>query len=160
MTSNFSLPQAERGAVLIVALIMLLLLTVIGLSSMRGTSLQENMAGNMRDSNLALQASEAALRKGEEQVAAHFIAGTLSSLKDSSADSTPVSYTNFPNTKKDPEYRIILLANIRTSTEAGAPIEDEGALVRVESDGFGINTNSDDKPSSKVQLRSTFLVEQ
>jgi len=160
MTSNFSIPQAERGAVLIVALIMLLLLTVIGLSSMRGTSLQENMAGNMRDSNLALQASEAALRKGEEKVTAHFIAGTLSSLKDSSAGSTPASYTNFPSTNKDPEYRIILLANIRTSTEAGAPIEDEGALVRVESNGFGINTNSDNKPSSSVQLRSTFLVEQ
>lgn len=160
MISNFPLPQAERGAVLIVALIMLLLLTIIGLSSMRGTSLQESMAGNMRDSNLALQASEAALRKGEEEVTAHFLAGTLSSLKESSADSTPAGYTNFPNTSKDPEYRIVLLANIRTSTEAGAPIEDEGALVRVESDGYGINTNSSNEPSSHVQLRSTFLVEQ
>ncbi|WP_312960346.1 pilus assembly PilX family protein [Stutzerimonas nitrititolerans] len=147
----------QRGAVLIVALIMLLLLTIIGLSSMRGTSLQENMAGNMRDSNLALQASEAALRKGEEEVTARFIAGTLSVLETANLAG---SYESFPSASKDPEYSIVLLAKIRTSTEAGAPIDDEGALVRVESDGYGSSTNADDEPSSHIQLRSTFLVEQ
>lgn len=150
-------PTQQRGAVLIVALIMLLLLTIIGLSSMRGTSLQENMASNMRDSNLALQASEAALRKGEEDVVARFIAGTLTALE--TADVTG-SYDDFVGSNKDPEYKITLLAKIRTSTEAGAPIDDEGALVRIESDGYGLNTNSDDDPSSHTQLRSTFLVEQ
>ena len=49
----------QRGAILVIALFMLLLLTVIGLSSMRGTMMQENMAGNLRDSSLALQAAEA-----------------------------------------------------------------------------------------------------
>lgn len=155
--NNFHTVSRERGAVLIVALVMLLLLTVIGLSSMRGTSLQENMAGNMRDSNLALQASEAALRKGEEEVTKRFVAGTLGTLETSNlAD----SYDDFPGSSKDPEYKVVLLAKIRTSTEAGAPIEDEGALVRVESDGYGANISNDDKPSSHIQLRSTFLVEQ
>jgi len=155
--NNFHTVSRERGAVLIVALVMLLLLTVIGLSSMRGTSLQENMAGNMRDSNLALQASEAALRKGEEEVTKRFVAGTLGTLETSNlAD----SYDDFPDSSKDPEYKVVLLAKIRTSTEAGAPIEDEGALVRVESDGYGANISNDDKPSSHIQLRSTFLVEQ
>lgn len=155
--NNFHTVSRERGAVLIVALVMLLLLTVIGLSSMRGTSLQENMAGNMRDSNLALQASEAALRKGEEEVTKRFVAGTLGTLETSNlAD----SYDDFPGSSKDPEYKVVLLAKIRTSTEAGAPIEDEGALVRVESDGYGSNISNDDKPSSHIQLRSTFLVEQ
>ncbi len=150
-------PTQQRGAVLIVALIMLLLLTVIGLSSMRGTSLQENMAGNMRDSNLALQASEAALRKGEEDVTARFIAGNLTALE--TADVTG-SYDDFVGSSKDPEYKITLLAKIRTSTGAGEPIDDEGALVRVESDGYGRSTKSDNTPSAHTQLRSTFLVEQ
>ncbi len=78
MNSFHFSPRQQRGAtvLLIVALIMLpALLTIIGLSSMRGTSLQENMAGNMRDGNLALQASEAALRKAEEVVVAKFLAG-------------------------------------------------------------------------------------
>lgn len=155
--NNFPVVSQQRGAVLIVALIMLLLLTIIGLSSMRGTSLQENMAGNMRDSNLALQASEAALRKGEEEVITRFTAGTLNILETANiAD----NYDDFPGASKDPEYNIVLLAKIRTSTEAGAPIDDEGALVRVESDGYGASVNSADEPSSHIRLRSTVLVEQ
>jgi len=155
--NNFLQPSRERGAVLIVALIMLLLLTIIGLSSMRGTSLQENMAGNMRDSNLSLQASEAALRKGEEEVTSRFVAGTLGILETASLTG---SYETFPGASKDPDYKIVLLAKIRTSTEAGAPIDDEGAMVRVESTGYGAGTNADNKPSSAIQLRSTFLVEE
>lgn len=66
MLQQTSIKQAQRGAVLIVGLIMLLLLTVIGLASIRGTDLQERMAGNMRDRNLAFQAAEAGLRYGEK----------------------------------------------------------------------------------------------
>jgi len=58
--------QRQRGAVLIVGLVMLLLLTMIGLASIRGSDLQERMAGNMRDRNLAFQSAEAALREGED----------------------------------------------------------------------------------------------
>jgi type IV pilus assembly protein PilX len=62
----------ERGAALIVALVMLLIMTVLGVSAMRSTTLQERMAGNLRDGNLAFQAAEAALREGE-----NFLEGTL-----------------------------------------------------------------------------------
>jgi type IV pilus assembly protein PilX len=57
--------RKQSGAVLIVSLIMLLLLTIIGMASMGGTLLEERMSGNLRDQNLALQAAEAALREGE-----------------------------------------------------------------------------------------------
>lgn len=156
-TITFYHASAQQGAVLIVALIMLLLLTIIGLSSMRGTVLQENMAGNMRDSNLALQASEAALRKGEQVVIDKFLAGTLATLDASALSAT---YTSFPGTAQIPDYKITQLAKLRTSTEAGAAIEDEGAVVRVDAIGYGLNTNTDNTPSSRIQLRSTFLVEQ
>jgi type IV pilus assembly protein PilX len=59
----------QSGAVLIVSLIMLLLLTLIGTTSMQSTSLEEKMAGNIRDENLAFQAAETALRTGESIVA-------------------------------------------------------------------------------------------
>ncbi|MES2673267.1 MAG: PilX N-terminal domain-containing pilus assembly protein [Pseudomonadota bacterium] len=65
MRVQIKLPVKERGAVLIVGLIMLLLLTVIGLASIRGSDMQERMAGNMRDRNIGFQAAEAALRTGE-----------------------------------------------------------------------------------------------
>lgn len=58
--------KQQAGAVLIVGLVLLLILTVIGLASIRGSDLQERMAGNMRDRNIAFQSAEAALRAGED----------------------------------------------------------------------------------------------
>jgi len=66
MNGKKSFATSQKGAVLIVGLIMMLLLTIIGLAAIRGTDLQERMAGNMRDRNLAFQAAEASLRIGEE----------------------------------------------------------------------------------------------
>lgn len=58
--------QHERGAVLIIALIMLLAMTLIGVAGLSSTTMEERMAGNLRDVNTAFQAAEAALRAGEE----------------------------------------------------------------------------------------------
>lgn len=60
-------PQ-QRGTVLLVAMIMLLVMTLLGINSMRGTALEERMAGNWRDQNIALQAAEAALRGAERSL--------------------------------------------------------------------------------------------
>lgn len=60
----------QSGVILVVSLIILLLLTLIGLTGMQTTSLEEKMAGNMRDKNLAFQAAEAALKAGEDKVGA------------------------------------------------------------------------------------------
>lgn len=57
--------KTEAGAVLVVSLVFLLVLTLIGLTGMQVTSLEEKMSGNMRDRNLAFQAAESALRTGE-----------------------------------------------------------------------------------------------
>jgi type IV pilus assembly protein PilX len=58
--------RREHGAALVVALVLLLLMTVLGVSAIRTTTLQERMAGNLRDSNLAFQSAEAGLRAGEQ----------------------------------------------------------------------------------------------
>lgn len=55
----------QNGAALIISLIFLLLMTLIGVTSMQTTTLEERMAGNTRDRTLALQAAEAGLRQGE-----------------------------------------------------------------------------------------------
>ncbi len=54
-----------RGAALVVGLLILLVITIIGLSSMRSTLLEERMAGNLRDRARAFEAAEAALRAAE-----------------------------------------------------------------------------------------------
>lgn len=60
----------ERGATLIVGLVLLLLLTMVGMSGLNVSTMQEKMSGSMRDRQLAFQSAEAALRLGEEFVAA------------------------------------------------------------------------------------------
>jgi type IV pilus assembly protein PilX len=62
MNSTPHTPARERGAVLIVALLFLVILTMLGVTAMSSTTMEERMAGNTRDSNLALEAAEAALR--------------------------------------------------------------------------------------------------
>lgn len=57
--------KRQQGVVLLVGLIMLLLMTVVGLAAIRGSNLQETMAGNMRERQVAFQVAEAGLRQGE-----------------------------------------------------------------------------------------------
>lgn len=57
----------QTGSALFVALILLLVLTMLGVQGMRSNVMQERMAGNMRERNIAFQAAEAALRLGESQ---------------------------------------------------------------------------------------------
>jgi len=54
----------QQGFVLIVALVLLLVLTVLGLAASQTTSLEERMAGNARNHDLAFQAAEAGLTAG------------------------------------------------------------------------------------------------
>lgn len=57
--------RKQRGMVLLVCLVMLLLLTMIGVAAMSNSTLQERLVGGTRDYNTAFQAAEAALRVGE-----------------------------------------------------------------------------------------------
>ena len=46
----------------------MLVLTILGVSGMKSSVLEEKMAGNMRDSQLAFQAAEATLREAEQYI--------------------------------------------------------------------------------------------
>lgn len=60
--------QKQQGAVLVVSLLVLLVMTMIGLAAVQTNVLQEKMAGNMHDKNLAFQAAEAGLRAAENRL--------------------------------------------------------------------------------------------
>ena len=55
-------PSHQTGSALVISLIILLLVTILGVSSMQGTTIQERMAGNTRQSHLAFHAAEAGIR--------------------------------------------------------------------------------------------------
>lgn len=58
----------QKGIALVVALVLLIAVTLLGLAAIRGTSLQEKMAGNSFDREISFQASEAALNVGADQL--------------------------------------------------------------------------------------------
>jgi len=62
---NMSNTKSQSGFVLIIGLVVLVLLTIIMLTAMRTASLEERMAGNLRQQNIAFQAAESALREAE-----------------------------------------------------------------------------------------------
>jgi type IV pilus assembly protein PilX len=55
----------QRGAALITALLLLIVLTILGVSVMQMSRVQEKMAGNTRDSNVGFETAEGALRNAE-----------------------------------------------------------------------------------------------
>ena len=67
VAARHTLPGAHRqqGAALLFSLIILLLLTVIGVTVLQTTTLQERMAGAQRDRFIAFQAAEATIREAE-----------------------------------------------------------------------------------------------
>ena len=58
-------PRKQAGATLIVAIVMLLIITLLALSSMRGVSLESRITGNLKQQKTLVNAAEAALRMGE-----------------------------------------------------------------------------------------------
>lgn len=66
----------QSGAVLVVALMFLLIITMLGITTLQSTTAEERMGGNTRDWNNALQAAEGALRDGWFDVSGNCATGT------------------------------------------------------------------------------------
>jgi type IV pilus assembly protein PilX len=65
MNTTLGSRRRQEGAILVIALLFLVLLTIIGISSISGVTLEERMAGNLREQQIAFQAAESALRDAE-----------------------------------------------------------------------------------------------
>ena len=68
---GFRAPQ--KGAVLVVSLVLLLVMTIVGVTSLRTITLEEKMASNTQNRNMALQAAESALRNAETWLDARLV---------------------------------------------------------------------------------------
>lgn len=166
----------ESGAALIIALIFLLLMTLLSTSSMRTSTMQERMAGNMRDWNLGFQSAEAALRGAEKYL---LDADTMPEFNDAnghyqlnSAD-RPVwtrhppfdglgGYITYemdlPPGARQPRYYIEKLSSIRpagSNTETGTPAE-EFYYFRITAVGYGRAVGTDGEPLSSAVLSTVY----
>lgn len=61
----------QHGVALIVAMILLVVVTLMGLAGMQNTALQERMSGNMYDRSVAMQSAEAAVRAAQAAISAN-----------------------------------------------------------------------------------------
>lgn len=121
---SFHSKKRETGAVLVVSLLILLVMTIIGVTSMQTASLEEKMAGNLRDNDLAFQAAEAALRGGEEWIETIVTVGNFngsnglygqyddtSTVTWESGDS--IGYSGVDGVAEDPRYIIQIAGKIK-----------------------------------------------
>ncbi|RON56072.1 pilus assembly PilX family protein [Pseudomonas frederiksbergensis] len=68
MRTPSNMQTRQQGMALLISLVFLLLLTLIGISSMQNATLQEKMAGSVTLRNQSFQLAEATLRMGESAV--------------------------------------------------------------------------------------------
>jgi type IV pilus assembly protein PilX len=61
----------QRGVALVVALLLLVVITLVGLAAVRGTIMQQKMASNLYDRQIAFQGAEAAMRAATARIAAN-----------------------------------------------------------------------------------------
>jgi type IV pilus assembly protein PilX len=95
MNLSYSNTHRERGAVLIISLLLLLVMTILAISISQTSTLEERMAGNSRDQEMAFQAAESGLRAGESALRA--AAGTINTCANlANCKSTPMhNYSAF-----------------------------------------------------------------
>jgi Tfp pilus assembly protein PilX len=84
--------NAESGVVLIVALVLLIIMSLLAVTSMRNSGSAESVAGNVRTTELAMQAAEIALRHCESS--AIMITKAPTNVADSTYYSTTFAATN------------------------------------------------------------------
>lgn len=56
----------QQGIALVIALVLLVIMTLVGLGAMRSVTLEERMTGQTFDRSVSFQAAEAALKQGED----------------------------------------------------------------------------------------------
>jgi type IV pilus assembly protein PilX len=173
--------RSQQGAVLIVALVLLLVLTVLGTAGIQDTTMEERMAGNFRDHSAALQAAETALRTGEVELGSSTAFGSMtftsggSPLYDVAAmthgvDPTSVNWSNATEARvvnatildkantllnADPNYYIEQLPEIELpASDLTVGFQNTTPRVqyyRITGRGSGIS------PTSEVIVQSTYF---
>lgn len=174
--------SSDRGAILIFCLVFLLILTMMGVSSMESTVLEERMAGNMQDYNAAFEAAESSLSTAEDWLYEQYLWPTTSNdgatsvwardvmdpngtdslhwWQDSSRkayswwDSNAIEVTGVDGVASDPKYIIEEFVEINTgqSLAIGTGIQSR---VRVFHRITARGTGATD--SAVVRLQSTFV---
>ena len=154
----------QKGVALIIALILLTVSTLIGITAVSSTILEEKMAGNILNKNIAFQAAEAMLREAEAFTETNVGDATLFNSTNGFYPRTEPGDANFPiwDTIAESAWRGGTLVSGATDApkfivEDFADATLEGCIVppgepidicqitiyRITAKGTGLNTNSE-----------------
>ena len=175
MHSKYIPRGRQSGAALIIALIFLLLMTLLSTSAMRTSTMQERMAGSMRDWNLGFQGAEASLRAAEKYLLDPVVLPEFNAVEgfytmtspdmpvwtgEETADGN--GFVTYPydvtGVAERPRYFLEKLSSARpagTSTETGTPVE-EIFYFRITAVGYGGALDDDGSPLTAVVLSSVY----
>ena len=166
-------PSRERqaGVALVIALVFLIALTLIGVGAMQTATLQERMAGSVRDRNIGFQAAEYALRDGEARVVSYAARAGVEELSEfheeddvpdwdsitdcDDNDAVRQVETEHPTWSQSPCYFIEDVATppdqrLEPGDGTGRVLDQiEQSMYRITAIGFGASENA------RVVLRST-----
>lgn len=157
--------KTNRGAILLLALVLLTIMSIVGVSSNRGIILQERMAGNHFDQSVSLQAAESALRVAESglgncapsetnfygSVDGQYNIGSNPAPDwkvaiDDAAGSTAWIASNLSHVQENPRYMIERLEPIPVTKgqeiKLGEPVQT-AELFRITAQGFGVSANAE-----------------
>ena len=126
--------RKQHGAVLMVSLVMLLLMTILGLTAMSSATMEQKMAANSQDINTTLQASESATRA---------VLGDLSVLGAAMTSNTPVT----ADIKLDSNYSL-----------SNQPVQSNASVVYLGSsplDGFSLGVTSQGFAAHHFEITGT-----
>jgi type IV pilus assembly protein PilX len=159
---NNSFPYHQHGATLAISLLLLFITTIIGVSAVQVTSMQEKMSANVQDKVTSFEAAESALKAGEDWVdtlTSNPIPTTtctsypcVQTLKDNFSPSSQTSswwgansaaYTgSLPDINSAPRYYIEFLRFVSDSPAIGSTQVTGVYYFQVTARGVGNTTNA------------------
>lgn len=173
------LRRTQTGATLLVAIIMLLIITLLAISSLRGVSLESRITGNLKLQKNLTNAAEAGLRMGEKSIDSWRCLSTTNKPCLSATLLTPDSNGDYPvlfnnstylstyiNTVDASKYEVRVQWYITDLRYLGAPVQDGcgSAATGCGNHYYEITSCastvlcSDDAVTQRVILRSVFVV--
>ncbi|WP_242112389.1 pilus assembly PilX family protein [Luteimonas aquatica] len=157
-------PARQRGAVLYVALVLLILMALIGIAGMRVISMQERMSSNYRGANLAFQNAERSARDSEANIsrALTSAAGTFAADQEVCSPSfDPASWADGKDTTRpigdvneDTYIRRVDRCFAASSRRVGNKQNEEtGNIYEI----TALASDAEDNPSSSAVIDTVFI---
>jgi type IV pilus assembly protein PilX len=152
--SSLSNPSKQRGVVMFVALILLLILSLLGVTAARMQTVEERMARNEDNRQLGAQSAEAALRSAETGlltgIYVNFAANTNGLYAPLLTNGSPLDTLNWTNPAATLPYFGPALSNLPPSVPAPTFIIESLPAVAIKGDDISVSSLNPASPPVTV----------